>query len=55
MAVIKDGMLMNTEEDQKFVDEWLAKQPKAMLFSKETGDFLRFAPFITIVDGRRKQ
>lgn len=48
MAVIKDGVLMNTEEDQKFVDEWLAKQQKAALFSEETGDFLGFVPYITV-------
>ena len=38
MAKIIGDKLVNTEEDNRFVEEWLKKQPKVKIRNKRTGE-----------------
>lgn len=38
MAIIKDGKVMNTEEDNKLNEEWLKRKPRVKIKIKETGE-----------------
>ncbi len=49
MAIFKDGKLMNTEEDNKFVEEYLSKQPTINVEVEETGEIMTL-PLITMPD-----
>lgn len=47
MAKIIDGKIVNTEKDNKFVEEWFLKASKIKVKIKETGEEF-FLPLATV-------
>ena len=47
MAKIIGDKLVNTEEDNRFVEEWLKKQPKVKVRNKNTDETF-FLPLVTM-------
>lgn len=53
MAYFKDGVLTNTEEDNKFVEEWLNKQARIGLKNPETGEVYAVVPCVVMDEGKK--
>lgn len=47
MAKIIGDKLVNTEEDNKFIEEFLSRQPKVKIRNKETGEVF-VVPLVTM-------
>lgn len=47
MAKIIDGKLINTEEDNKFIEDWLRQQQTIKVRNKDKGECF-FCPCITV-------
>lgn len=53
MAYFKNGVLTNTEEDNKFVEEWLNKQSKIGLIDPETGELYATVPYVVMNESKK--
>lgn len=53
MAYFKNGVLTNTEEDNKLVEEWLNKQSKIGLIDPETGELYATVPYVVMNESKK--
>ena len=47
MAILVGNSLVNTEEDNRYVEEWLKKQPKIKVRNTKTGE-VKYMPLVTM-------